>query len=97
MTKRQFVARIAESANIDKRTVCTVLSEASKELANLLAQGDSLTLFGLGTFCSVRKPRFNWNHPHIKLDGITMPSYRVPQFKPGAAFKAAVKGGAYEH
>ena len=96
MTKRQFVARIAENTSTDKRTVCSVLSEASKQLANLLAQGDSLTLFGLGTFCSVRKPRFNWNHPHIKLDGITVPSYRVPRFKPAAAFKAAIKGDSYE-
>jgi nucleoid DNA-binding protein len=96
MTKRQFVARIAETTNIDKCTVCTALSEAGRELASLLARGDSLTLSGLGTFCSAKKPLFNWNHPHIKLGGITVPSYRVPRFKPAAAFKAAIKGDSYE-
>jgi nucleoid DNA-binding protein len=96
VTEREFVAGIAESTNIDKCTVCAVLSEASKELASLLARGDSLTLSGLGTFCSVKKPLFNWKHPHIKLDGITVPSYRVPRFKPAAPFKAAVKGDSYE-
>ena len=96
VTKKEFVTRIAETTNIDKCTVCTALSEAGRELASLLARGDSLTLFGLGTFCSVKKPLFNWNHPHIKLDGITVPSYRVPRFKPAAAFKAAIKGDSYE-
>ena len=96
VTEKEFVTRIAESANTDKCTVCTVLSEVSKELASLLARADNLTLSGLGTFCSVQKPLFNWKHPHIKLDGITVPSYRVPRFKPAAAFKAAIKGDSYE-
>ena len=96
MTGIEFVTRIAESANTDKRTVYTVLSEAGRELASLLARGDSLTLLGLGTFYSVDKPRFNWNHPDIKLDGIIVPSYRVPQFIPGEAFKETVKGDSYE-
>ena len=90
MTKAEFVAKIAEKANISKKQAETELAFIFDTLAEALAQGDSVAIPGFGKFSvSMRKARTGIN-PQTKQK-IQIPETKAPSFSAALALKDAVK------
>lgn len=90
MNKTELVEAIASKSGLTKKDSEKALSAVLDTVVAELAQGGKVQLVGFGTFeTRVHKERANIN-PVTKEKQI-IPETTVPAFKPGKAFKDAVK------
>lgn len=90
MTKAHLVDRMAKDAAVTKRAAEVALWSALKGIRDSLKKGKKVTLVGFGTFQVSRRAARNGRNPQTG-NTIRIPATRVPRFKPGKAFKAAVR------
>jgi DNA-binding protein HU-beta len=90
MTKAHLVERMAKDAGVTKRTAEAALGSVLKGIRDSLKKGKKVTLVGFGTFQVSRRAARNGRNPQTGST-IRIPATRVPRFKPGKAFKAAVR------
>ncbi len=60
-----------------------------EEIVNAVANGDTVSLIGLGTFSARERAARTARNP-LTGESISVPAKKVPVFKPGTVFKAAV-------
>lgn len=90
MNKAELVEAIAEKTGLTKRDSEKALAAVVDTVVATLAKGEKVQLVGFGTFeTRVHKERTNIN-PATKEKQV-IPATTVPAFKPGKAFKDAVK------
>ncbi|MBQ9902311.1 MAG: HU family DNA-binding protein [Clostridia bacterium] len=90
MNKAELVEAIAEKTGLSKRDSEKALAAVVDTVVATLAKGEKVQLVGFGTFeTRVHKERTNIN-PATKEKQV-IPATTVPAFKPGKAFKDAVK------
>ena len=90
MNKADLVEAIAEKTGLSKRDSEKALAAVVDTVVATLAKGEKVQLVGFGTFeTRVHKERTNIN-PATKEKQV-IPATTVPAFKPGKAFKDAVK------
>ncbi|MCF0205830.1 MAG: HU family DNA-binding protein [Bacteroidales bacterium] len=90
MNKQELVKKIAEKANLsekDSKAALTAFLEATQEC---LANGDSLTLIGFGTFGTKKRPARKGHNPREPKKTITIPAKNVVRFAAGSTLKQAV-------
>jgi len=90
MTKAHLVERMAKDARVTKRAAEVALGSALKGIRDSLKKGKKVTLVGFGTFQVSRRAARNGRNPQTG-NTIRIPAAKVPRFKPGKAFKAAVR------
>lgn len=90
MTKAHLVERMAKDAAVTKRAAEVALRSALKGIRDSLKKGKKVTLVGFGTFQVSRRAARNGRNPQTGKT-IRIPAAKVPRFKPGKAFKAAVR------
>ena len=90
MNKTEFVAAIAEKAEISKKDADTAVAALIETVTEALKAGDKIQLIGFGTFEVRERPERTGRNPQTK-ETITIPASKVPAFKAGAALKNAVK------
>lgn len=86
MNKVDFVKVIAERVSLNKQEAGQVFESVLSAMRQALKEGKRIELRGLGTFgVRTRKPRMGRN-PRTG-EKVSVPSKKVPFFKPGKEFK----------
>lgn len=89
MTKAEFVAAIAEKADLTKTSAEKAVSAFIETVTECLQDGDKITLVGFGTFCTSERAAREGQNPQTGKK-IEIPAATVPKFKAGKALKDAV-------
>jgi len=86
MNKIDFVEIIAKTVNLNKQEAGQVFESILSAMRQALKEGKRIELRGLGTFgIRTRRPRMGRN-PRTG-EKVSVPSKKVPFFKPGKEFK----------
>lgn len=89
MNKSELVEVAAKEAGITKAAAEKALSAILDAVVDAVAQGDSVTLVGFGTFKSSKRAARTGKNPKTGA-ALAIPEAVVPKFTPGTGFKAAV-------
>ena len=90
MNKTELIAAVAEKANLSKKDADNAVNAVIDTIIAQVAAEDKVQLVGFGTFEVRARNERKGRDPRSKQE-ITIPSSKVPAFKVGKAFKAAVK------
>lgn len=89
MTKSDFIAAVAETANVPKTEADRVIAAAANILTGAMRDGDSVNIPGLGIFTSKMRDAHPGKNPATG-EAITIPAKRVAVFKPAKQLKDAL-------
>lgn len=89
MNKSELIQAVAEIAGIPKATATKAVDAVIECIKNKLAEDDSVTLIGFGTFTVRERAARTGRNPRTG-DPISIKAAKVPVFKPGKALKDAV-------
>ena len=89
MNKSELVEVAAKEAGITKAAADKVLSAIVSAVVQTVANGESVTLVGFGTFKSAQRAARTGKNPKTGAT-LKIPATTVPKFTAGSAFKAAV-------
>lgn len=89
MKKTELINSISEKTGLSK-TECTKVVDATFDtITQALAEGDSVTFIGFGTFKVGQRAERDGRNPKTG-DVIKIPAAQVPQFKAGKTLKERV-------
>jgi len=90
MTKADIVNEISKNTGIEKIIVQTTVENFMEIIKNSLVEGDNVYLRGFGSF--IVKTRATKTARNISKNiTITIPSHKVPSFRPSKSFTLQVK------
>ncbi len=89
MNKSELIQAVADAVDIPKTTAANAIDATIDSIKNALAEGDSVTLIGFGTF-TVRERAARVGRNPRTGESLDIKAANVPVFKPGKAFKDAV-------
>ena len=90
MNKGELIAQVAQESGVSKKDTAVVLESILDIITQTLAQGDSVSFIGFGTFStSTRSARVGVNPSNGQK--IDIAASTVAKFKAGAKLKEAVK------
>jgi DNA-binding protein HU-beta len=89
MNKSEFVAAIINKTGFKKKEVELTLNAFWDVVTEQLAQGDTISFVGTGTFTTKKRPARTGRDPKTGK-AINIEAKTVPQFKAGTKLKAAV-------
>ena len=89
MKKAEFIGNIADSASLTKADADRAVSAVIGEITKCLANNDSLTIFGFGTFSTYARAEKKGRNPQDGSE-ITILASTGIRFKPAKALKDAV-------
>ena len=92
MNKADLIESIADSADLSKASAGRALDAAIESITKALQKGDTITLVGFGTF-SVRNRAARMGRNPRTGEEIQIKASKVPRFKAGKKFKAAISTG----
>ena len=90
MNKAQLVAFVANKTGLTKKDVSSVLDAIVEAIVGEVANGGSVTLTNFGTFLSVHRKASVKRNPKTGAP-VNVPAKDVPRFRPGKAFREAVR------
>ena len=89
MNKAELIKKVAAENDLTLRKATAVVDTVFDTIADSLAAGEAVTLFGFGSFsCKHRDAREGRNPPTGKK--IKIKASNTPVFKPAKAFKVKV-------
>ena len=89
MNKAEFINNVADSGSMTKAEADRAIASVVGEIKNCLANGDSLTILGFGTFSTYDRAEKKGRNPQTGSE-ITIPASTGVRFKPAKALKDAV-------
>lgn len=89
MTKSDFIAAVAETANVPKAEAGRVIDAAANILTGIMRDGDSVNIPGLGIFTSKMRDAHPGKNPATG-ETITIPAKRTAVFRPAKQLKDAL-------
>lgn len=89
MNKTEFIAAVAEKAEISKKDSEKALKAFVDVVTEQLKAGDKVQLVGFGTF-EVRERKARDGRNPLNGEPMHIPATKVPAFKAGKALKDAV-------
>jgi len=90
MTKADLISTIQTKAGLETKAAASKALDATLEaITDALAQGDSLTLVGFGTFKSSERAARTGRNPRTGQE-IQIPAAKTVKFTPGKRLKDAV-------
>lgn len=89
MNKGDLISKVSEVLNSKKEAQAAV-DTTIKAITDALANNDSVTLVGFGTFKTAERKERKGRNPQTGKE-INIPARNVPKFVPGKALKEAVK------
>lgn len=90
MNKTELVAAVAAKAELSKKDAEAAVNAVFDSVKDALAEGDKVSLIGIGTFSVKTRAARTGLNPRTK-ETIEIPESKVPAFKAGSALKDAVK------
>lgn len=91
MRKPELAAAIASEANITKEKANEVINAVTDGIMNSLADNQSVTLIGFGTFSQRSRSERTGKNPKTG-EAITIPASKNVGFKPGKGLKDTING-----
>jgi len=91
MNKTELIAKVAEQANMTKKDTERFVNAFIDVVENALAEGDTVSILGFGTFLSRERPAREGRNPRTG-EAIQIPASRVPVFRPGRGLRGSVTG-----
>ena len=89
MTKQELIAQIAERTGLTKAQAEKALNATTSTITDALAEGESVTLVGFGTFKIHRREARTGRNPQTG-GAVQIPAGFVPKFSAGQGLKDAV-------
>lgn len=89
MNKSDFVAAVADAAEVTKTDAERAIDAVIKVVKNALKAGDTVSLVGFGTFTVRTRAARTGRNPRTG-DEINIKASNVPAFKAGKALKDAI-------
>ncbi len=90
MNKADLVDEVAVRTGQTKVAVTTAIEAAMDVIIEAVAESESVTLSGFGTFEPRERKARTGRNPRTG-DAVPIPARTVPSFRPGNSFKAAVE------
>ena len=90
MNKTEFIARVAEVAELTKVDARKAVEAFASVVVEELQKGDKISLLGFGTFSVNEKPARQGINPLTKAK-IQIPARKAVKFKAGAALELNAK------
>lgn len=90
MNKTELIAEISENVKMNKRDVECVLAATLDSITNAMLRGDSVQLFGFGTFEVKDRAARTGRNPKSG-DTVHIAASRCPVFRPAPALRQIVK------
>ena len=90
MTKADLVAIMAKEAPGSKASAEKAMAAFVGGIFESLRKGRRVTISGFGTFCVGKRAARNGHNPRTGK-AITIPSTKVPRFKPSRSLKSAIR------
>lgn len=89
MNKTEFIAALAEKAEVSKGDASKVLAAFTDVVTEELKNGEKVQLVGFGTFEAIKKPEREGRNPRTG-EKTKIAACNAPKFKPGKALKDAI-------
>ncbi len=89
MNKSELIQAVSDATDLPKATAAKALDAVVDNIKDALAEGDSVTLIGFGTFLVRERAARVGRNPQTGKE-LEIPASKVPAFKPGKALKDAV-------
>jgi len=89
MNKSDLIKNTADKANITRADAKRIVDATIETISDSLAQGNIVSIKGFGTFRLKHRPLKRIRNLHTK-EMITVPSARLPAFKPGKNIKTKI-------
>lgn len=90
MNKATLVEYITNKTGLTKKDVNAAIDAMIEAIVSTVKSGDSVTLTNFGTFVSVKRNATMKRNPKTG-EPVKVPAKNVPRFRPGKAFREAVK------
>jgi len=90
MNKGELIEAVAMDVSVSKTVAGKVLDSTIDAMMGALGKGDRITLVGFGTFSVSTRQARSGRNPKTG-EPIKIPASKTVKFKPGSAFKQAVK------
>lgn len=90
MNKTDLIAKVAELTDFTKKDASKAVDAVFDAITGALKDGDSVQLIGFGSFEVRKRSARKGRNPQTGAE-IEIAASNVPAFKPGKAFKDAVK------
>lgn len=89
MTKAELIDAVAKDSKLSKADAGRAIGSFVDTISGALAQGDTVTMVGFGTFSVSARASRKGRNPQTGNE-ITIPASKVPRFKPGKFLKEKV-------
>jgi DNA-binding protein HU-beta len=89
VNKTELIEHIAKHADISKAAATRALESTLEAIKTTLAEGDSVSLVGFGTFAVGERAERKGRNPRTG-GAIMIKGAKVPKFRPGKALKDAL-------
>jgi DNA-binding protein HU-beta len=90
MTKADLVAVMAKAAGSSKSSADRAMTAFVSAVFDALRKGRRVTISGFGTFAVSKRAARSGRNPRTGK-AITIPSTKVPRFKPSRSLKTAIR------
>lgn len=88
--KKELAKAVAEQVKINRNTATEAVDKVFETIKNALAQGETVTVKGFGTFKAVEKAGRATRNPRTG-EQIIIAAHKAVKFKPSPDFKDSVK------
>ena len=92
MTKQEFVDKIADKSQLNKRDAAKAVDAFIETITETLRGGGDVAFTGFGKFSTSNRAARQGVNPRTG-ERVQIAASRVPKFSAGSQLKAAVKGG----
>lgn len=89
MNKSELIAKVAETADLQKKDATKAVDAVFQAISEALQNGDKVQLVGFGNFEVRERSARKGRNPQTGEE-IEIPASKVPAFKPGKALKDGV-------
>jgi DNA-binding protein HU-beta len=92
VTKQEFVDKIADKSQLNKRDAAKAVDAFIETITETLRGGGDVSFTGFGKFSTSNRAARQGVNPRTG-ERVQIAASRVPKFSAGSQLKAAVKGG----
>jgi DNA-binding protein HU-beta len=92
VTKQEFVDRVADKAQLNKRDAAKAVDAFIDTITETLRGGGDVSFTGFGKFSTSNRAARQGVNPRTG-ERVQIAASRVPKFSAGSQLKSAVKGG----
>ena len=88
MTRAELIVKVAQKANIDRKTAEKAVAKTFETIREALIEGDKVQVLGFGTFENRTRAARKGRNPRTGEE-IQIEASRLPSFKAGKGLKEA--------